>query len=321
MPPCPRAAAPAIVALVALLLAVIPARAGDPPQPGGEQRPVSIRIRWGGGAARAWSGRIAVLDAGGATGAAPEDGGAPPPIAHPPVSWKTLCTEPDAAATAHDAAGGIAVHQPRPMAADGVELTVADWRRARLSVALGPGATGETTATLDLPLVDILTAPVQRPLDADGNRLTVEIAPGDALRVTLAAGAGAAGRPADTAVRRPGEVLRFRVDPLLAIKPGEGQFELRLRLASPQDEKPIDSQTAVLTPRPAPQGAALASGRVPTGFAGVDFELSLPEDEGVYEITLEAVERGGLRWTRPLATRTLQVVALADAASPLPAPG
>jgi hypothetical protein len=41
----------------------------------------------------------------------------------------------------------------------------------------------------------------------------------------------------------------------------------------------------------------------------------------VYEITLEAVERGGLRWTRPLATRTLQVVALADAAESRPPAG
>jgi hypothetical protein len=95
---------------------------------------------------------------------------------------------------------------------------------------------------------------------------------------------------------------------------------MHLRLASPQDEKPIDSQTAALTPR-APAAPRTASGRVPTEFAGVDFELSLPEAEGVYEITLEAVERGGLRWTRPLATRTLQVVALADAADARPPAG
>lgn len=306
MPSCPRAAA---LAIAALLLAVpLPARAGD--MPASEQRPVSIRVRWGGGTPRAWSGRIGLVDAGSAANPAPP--GNPAPL---PLTWKTLCTESDAAATTHDDHGGIAVHQPRPMISDGIELSVADWRRARLSIALGPAATGETAVTLDLPLADILAAPVQRPLDSDGNRLTVEIAPGESLRVTLSAGVDAAGRPADTAVRRPGDVLRFRVDPLLAIKPGEGQFELRLRLADPGHEKPIDTQTAPLTPREPPaSGDVVASGRFPTEFDGVIFELSLPEAEGVYEIALEAVERGGLRWTRPLATRTLQVVALADQA-------
>jgi hypothetical protein len=314
MPSCPRFAASVAVVAALLLPAAVP-RADDPARPGDEQRPVSIRIRWGGGTPRAWSGRIALFDKTPAAGPGPTADAAPVPF-----SWKTLGTEPDAAATAHDDAGGIAVHQPRPLAGDGIELTVADWQRARLSVGLGPGPTGETAAALDLPLSEILAAPVQRQLDADGNRLTVETAPGDALRVTLTPGPNATGRPADTAVRRPGDVLRFRVDPLLAIKPGEGQFELRLRLTGPQDEKPIDGQTAPLTPRTAaPAGGPFASGRVPVEFNGVDFELSLPEAEGVYEITLEAVERGGLRWTRPLATRTLQVVALADAAAERPA--
>ena len=91
-------------------------------------------------------------------------------------------------------------------------------------------------------------------------------------------------------------------------------------MAGPRDDKPIDSQTVALTPRAAaPAGGPFASGRVSTGFDGVNFELSLPQAEGVYEITLEAVERGGLRWTRPLATRTLQVVALADTAAIRPA--
>jgi len=309
MPRRPRSAA---LALVAILLAAAPgARAGEEPAGGGEQRPVSIRVRWGGGTPRAWSGRIALLDAEPATGARP-----------PRYPWRTLCTEPDAAATTHDDDGGIAVHQPRPMATDGIELSVPAWRGSRLSIGLGPAATGETAVTLDLPLTEILAGPVQRPLDAEGNRLTVEVAPGDALRVTLAAGTDAAGRPAETAVRRPGDVLRFRVDPLLAIKPGESQFELRLRLVDPRDERPIDSQTAPLKPRAPPSaGAAAASGRCPTEFDGVMFELSLPEAEGVYEIALEAVERGGLRWTRPLAARTLQVVALAEKAAERPATG
>jgi len=151
---------------------------------------------------------------------------------------------------------------------------------------------------------------------------------GDDLRVTVSevAAPGGVPRPLASAVRRPGDVLRFHVDPLLAVKPGEGRFELRLRLTRARDQKVIDSQTAQLVPSPEPAMASAAvgepatapdvttgfrAGRVPTTFAGVDFELSLPDQAGVYEVTLGAIEQGSLRWTRPLATRTLQVVAIA----------
>jgi len=298
MPARPRLIATA-AAWTALALAAWPGWAADQARPGGEPRPISIRLRWGGGAPRAWSGRISLAD--------PAAG----PVA---FSWKTLGTEPDAAATAHEERGVILLHQPRPFAADGIELTVADWRQARLAVQIEPSATGETAVTLDVPLATVLAGPVQRPLDADGNRLTVETAPGDALRATLLpATTGDRSRRGDTALRRPGDVVRFQVDPLLSIKPGEGEFELRIRLGSRGDEKPILTQTAGLAPLATPPtGGDVASGRVPTSFERVEFQVPLPPTEGVYEIALEAVERGGLRWTRPLASRTLQVVALAD---------
>jgi hypothetical protein len=283
-------------------------------------RPVSIRISYGGGTPQAWAGRIAVLPTADAAGqASPRHDGTPVATPAVPFSWRTLCPEPDAAALACDAGGGIAIAQPRPVGNDGVEITVRDWRRSRLVVRLGPAATGGTAVELDLPVAEILAGPVQRPLDDDGNRLSLAAAPDDALRVTLAAAAG--GPAAATAVRRPGEIVRFHVDPLLPIKAGEGSFELRLRLSRAREERVIDSQTATLVPLDPPVAAAdqrgFTAGRVVTCFAGVDFELSLPAEEGVYEVALEAVERGGLRWTRPLASRTLQVVAIdPDAAEP-----
>jgi hypothetical protein len=313
MPFSARSAASLVALVAALLLSAVPAagQQSDPPQPDAE-RPVGIRIRWGGGTPRAWSGQIAVVTA--AAGDAS-------PL---PCSWRPLCTEPDAATLAHDEGGRIAVHQPRPLGTDGVELTVPDWQQARLVLRLGPAPAGEPAVAIDVPLTDILAAPMQQPLDGDGNRLSIETAPGDALRVTLvpaAPQAGAPPLPADSAVRRPGDVLRFRVAPLLAIKPGQGQFELRLRLSRTGDEKPIDSQTAKLVPRAAAAAVstAFSSGRIPTAFDDVSFELSLPAAEGVYDVTLEAVERGGLRWTRPLAGRTLQVVAVADTPAERPA--
>jgi hypothetical protein len=306
--------APLAAGLVAVLIATTVAHATPAAGPG--PRPVSIRLRWGGGTPQAWQGRIEVV---------PTDVAAAPAL---PLVWKTLCTERDAAALAHEADGGIQIHQPRPIGSDGVEITVADWRRARLIVNLATASSDQEAARLDVPLTEILGSPAQRQLDNDGNRLTVEPAPGDALRVTLTE----PNSPADplsapgSAVRRPGDILRFHVDPLLLVKPDEGRFELRLRLTRARGDEVIDSQVAPLEPLPEPPappasqaGSAAGrestpgfqAGRVPTGFVGVDFELSLPEQAGVYEVTLEAIEQGALRWTRPLATRTLQVAAIA----------
>lgn len=302
---------PVLVA-AALLVAMIasPAVADDATA---AARPIGIRVRWGGGTARAWSGRLSVAPAGRPVDAVPAL----------PITWRTLCTEPDAAALTHDAGGGIRVAQTRPIGNDGVEITVADWPRARLLVELASAGNAGDTIRLDVPLAEILVAPVQRPLDDDGNRLVVEHAPGDQLRVAFV------DRPSDppgaaatqTAVRRPGDVFRLRVDPLLATKAGEGDFELRLRLTEARRAEVIDVQTTALTPVALPtstDAASFAAARLPTSFAAALFEVSLPARAGVYEVTLEAVARGGLRWTRSLASRTLQLVADDETAAAVP---
>jgi len=94
-------------------------------------RPVRIRVQWGGGTPRGWTGQITIVH--------PE--GAPGPVQPWPVDWQTLCLEPDAAALAHGTPDGIAIHEPRPVASDGIEITIHDWPRARLRVQLGPTAT------------------------------------------------------------------------------------------------------------------------------------------------------------------------------------
>ena len=53
-----------------------------------------------------------------------------------------------------------------------------------------------------------------------------------------------------------------------------------------------------------------------TAFEPVVFDLELPLDEDVYDIEFEAVERSALGWSRTLATRTVQVVAVSDAPAP-----
>ncbi|MFM1903617.1 MAG: hypothetical protein RLZZ440_1517 [Planctomycetota bacterium] len=262
-------------------------------------RPVRVRVQWGGGTPRSWTGCITVSD---------ERADADPPAAAA-IAWQTLCREADAAALAHATPTGIEIHQPRPIASDGVELTIHDWPRARLRVELGPTGLAGAGVVMDVAVSDVLDAPQQQPLGADGNRLTIAAAPSEPLQVTLADADPATG--AATTVRRPGDILRFRVDPLIPLKPGVGDVELRLRLSPARQEAPLDTQATKLVPLAPPAGPTPVGGRQPTPFAGVDFELSLPAEEGVYEVALEAVELRGLRWTKPLASRVIQVVAIA----------
>jgi hypothetical protein len=264
-----------------------------------DARPVSIRVQWGGGKPQAWTGSIAVIESGSAT----------------PPRWRTLCTEPDAAALVHEAAAAIVVHEPRAVTANGVELSINDWRTARLRVRLAAGGQPETA--LDVAVADVLAAAVQQPLDGEGNRLTVRQSAGDPLRVTIIEAAGA---PAGQgAVRRPGDRVRLRVEPLLPVRTEQaGRYELRVRLVGGPKGEAHDAQAVAITPR-ASRGEPVADRRL-TRFEPVEFEVTLPAREGTCDVELQAVEVSSLRWARPLATRSVQLVAVAERlAAPAPA--
>ena len=261
-----------------------------------DSRPVAIRVQWGGGKPRAWTGAIAVTTAGAA--AVPE--------------WRTLCTEPDAAALLHDSGTEITVHQPRPIAADGVELSIAEWRTARLRVRLAAASGGQPETVVEVAVADVLAAAVQQQLDGDGNRLTIRQATGDPLRVVIADPEAAAGR---AAVRRPGERVRLRVDPLLPVRADQSsRFELRVRLLAGPKGEPHDAQAVPIVPRDV--AADAAGDRRLTRFEPVEFEIALPDREGGCDVDLQVVEVGSLRWSRTLAGRTVQLVAVRDTPPP-----
>jgi len=291
---------PLAAVLLAGLVAAGAAQASDLPVGGAvaamarkDARPVSIRVQWGGGKPQAWNGSITVVAA--TPGALPE--------------WRTICAEPDAAAMVHEADGAILVHQPRPVAADGVELSIADWRTARLRVRLAAAAGGQPETTVDVAVADALAGPVQQPLDGDGNRLVIRQASGDALRVTIADAAGAP--PGQAALRRPGDRVRLRVDPLLPVRTDHaGRYELRVRLLAGMKGETHDAQMVPIVPRE-PRTAADGDRRL-TRCEPVEFEVTLPAREGTCDVELQAVEVGSLRWARPLASRTVQLVAVAD---------
>ncbi len=269
-----------------------------------EARTMSVRLTWGGGQPRGWTGRIALVT--------DRDGVAEAAVA--PV-WRTLCLEPDAAAFVHEQGAELRIHQPRPIGLDGVEIDVADPRGVRLRVEIGPLRGGQPPVTIDTLLSDILVGPVVRPLDDEGNRLTVKMAPGEPLRVALAPVAGdVSGQPpGGRSVPRPGEQVRCTVDPFLPVtRDSTAVVELRMRLLGGGGTDELAAQTTTLVPRVSSPVDGVAADRW-VWFEPVVFDVALPNEEGVYEVVLDAVERGGLRWARAVSQRTIQLPAVGTA--------
>jgi len=278
-----------------LLLAVIALtacwglRSADALEGPGPDRPVSIRVNWGGGKAHAWSGSIRLVPAEGEANKA-ED-----------LQWQTLCGDADAAATAHAAGDTIFVHEPSRRSGNGVELVIPRWRGARIAVRLFADGDERSVSAFEATVADLVLEAKQQALDRDGNRLTLKAAPGDGLRVEFVAA---------SAVFRPGEIVRMAVDPLLPKRsPGAGAVELRMRLKAAGESEPLVAQSLLLA-----EAAGTAAEPRLQAYERVHFDVPLPAREGAYDIELEAVERGGMRWSRPLASRTAQVVAVADVA-------
>ena len=279
--------------VAALCVAALPAVAWA-------QRPLAVRVQWGGGQPQAWTGRIALIDDA-------------DPLTPQAFSWKTLCMEPDAAACVHEEAAALRIHQPRPIQQDGVEVLVNDVGRRRLVVEVAPAHSGQPVVTADVPLADLLTQPLQLPLDSDGNRLTVRPAPGEMLRVAITA--TETGEP--LGICRPGDRIRCTVDPWLPVRgDGAATIELRMRLKVARESREIATETTTLVPRPAEQAAGGAQPRA-APFESVAFDVMLPTTEAAYDLELEAIERAGLRWSRAVASRTVQVVAIAEAPTPV----
>ena len=251
--------------------------------------PVGIRVTWGGGKAHAWSGSIRLVPAVGEENRA-ED-----------LQWQTLCSDADAAATVHAVGSTIFVHEPSRRSGNGVELVIPRWRGARLAVRLFADGDERSATTFEAAVPDLVLEAKQQALDRDGNRLTLKAAPGDGLRVEFVAA---------SAVYRPGEIVRMAVDPLLPKRsPGAGAVELRMRLKAAGESEPLVVQSLLL----AEAGGATAEQRL-QAYERVHFDVPLPPREGACDIELEAVERGGMRWSRPLASRVVQVVAVAEVA-------
>ncbi|MFM7520799.1 MAG: hypothetical protein ACKO9B_10065 [Planctomycetota bacterium] len=283
-------ALPAVATLIAALTALAPASADEP---GAVAPPVTVRITWGGGRPRGWSGTVRVL--------------APTGQVLPLPAWRPLAADPEAVARIHPRDGHLqVVAGGERVVLDGVEIAIPDWATARIEVALAADGAA-TPVTTTVAVSDLLGSPALEPLDAEANRLSLDRAGGDELRVVFPApGPGTVPDAPLPTLRRPGDTVRFEVHPLLAGRPaGSTSVELRARVVASDDGESHATQ-AVLLREIAADGAR--------AFEPVPVELALPVREGAYDIVLEVVERSGLRWSRPIATRTVQCVAVSTAA-------
>jgi len=263
--------------------------------------PVAIRVTWGGGKQRRWAGRITL--------------GGPATI----VRCRSLSPDPDANAGFHLADGGVVIHQPSARSFDGVDLMLDRGDGGRIVVELEADGRSKERTTLDLAIDDVLASSRQQPLDQDGNRLVVRRVPGDAIQVAFrpfreaAVGdkalAGPLSGAAVACLRRPGEIVRLWVRPLIDGKSAKaGDYELRLRLLG--GGKQLFTAAIPLAPTD-----SVGSKPAIRGFAEVPVEVPLPTREGAYDLELDVLERGSLRWSRAVASRTVQFAAVASSST------
>lgn len=289
----------AVVAAACLAVAAVPVHAqpavgaaapvGDPP--------LAVRIEWGGGKPRAWAGEITIVSP-----RSPSSVG---------TGWRLLSRDADAAATVHAEAATLHVHDPRPRGSNGVEVDVDAWADARIVVRLRDA--GEQRGEMEVAVKELFAGPVARALDADGNRLAVAIAEGGGLRVDF----GAAARSAATPLFRPGDTVRLSVHPLLVGRAGAtAARELVMRVRDAVTGAELPPQTRQLRPA---AGVPLADGSEVQACDPVAFELVLPDRETAWSISLGAIERGSLRWSRSVVSRTLGIAAVAEKVPDVPA--
>jgi len=281
-------------------------------QPASEPPPVRLRVEWGGGDQRAWQGRIELVHSAGS----PWKGRAGATAAAG-LDWRLLGTGPAAVRGLHQDGAALIVNDDQPQPGGAVELRISDWQSARLRLHLRPAAAAsdEPGVTIDQPVAVLLTDEPLHQLDARGNRLTIGPAAGDLLRLRLEPRT-AAQRPKPAAIWTPGQPVRLTVHPLLPARAsGFGSVDLRLVLANQRTGEELLAHTLPLVP-PAEPAAGSNGSSVLQAWRAAFFDFNIPDTAGIYQISLAAIERGRLRWSRTLVSRTVEFPVVEAAATP-----
>lgn len=233
-----------------------------------------LRIEWGGDAIRAWQGSISVSEG---------DVSAPQPLG----------IEADEAGSMWIDEGRLNVLERGRRLYDGLDLDVNAPLSASLIVQLGPQdeAAGEP---IEIPLASLVNEPYNGELDNQRNRLLVRRAPGDRLRVSLP--------NSDRLVLACGEPFELEVRPWRVDAPRDTKLRLATRLLDPKDGRTVWSQE---------------DERVVDELGVTDpiaLTVPLPDEEGVYELAIEASRRGLPNrlggWKHVVDERKVQLLAL-----------
>jgi len=242
---------------------------------------VRIRLAWGGGQARSWQGTIQLSE-----GTLSE------------VTPLGLEADEPGSMLPLDAAL-VRVFPRTERSYDGCDLRIQAPSQARLIVNLWEGD-GPSAAPLELPLARIVQSFVQFDLDDRGNRVFAQRAPGDALRVSI---------DRESLVFTTGETFELRVEPAAGdLAPGS-TYLLAAALLPARSDQQLWNEDHDL--------AVDASGAA----AAVPLRVPLPLTEGVYDLRLALYPKRlttSLVRGKPLASRRVQVVALAPVRSVQP---
>lgn len=245
-----------------------------------ETTSLRLRLAWGGGAARAWTGSLVVR------------GGTLSDLA-------PLGIQPDALRGLYVDGDRLTIRPESPRNYDGCDVTVSAPLDARLEMELTDPAQPDRVRRFAVSVLQVVSEPYRQPLDEVENRLLIRRAPGDLLRVEI---------EREHLVFDPGETFRFRVGPaVLPIQAGSS-IELHLRMSDAAEGRVWWSDAREATLRPDEASAD------PLGF-----QLAVPAVEGVYQIEVEASTRRlptrlGLK--QVLARRRIDLVVVAPTEPP-----
>lgn len=243
---------------------------------------LNLRIVWGGGTARQWTGTVQVR----------------------PGSFSNLRhlgLEADQAATLYVAGDAVQIRQRTPRDYDGLDIQVTATRAGTLTLELAPHGHPEETVRVDVPLVDVITGYYHTALDSQNNQLLVQRVPGDSLRVLT---------ERESLVMVPGERWDFRIAPHLMGMEAGTALRCHVQLVSARTDRQWWETSVEFT---APSEANWSD---PSTNALAPISLTIPDGEGVYELVASVYPRKMLRHTfvraKPLLQRRVQLVVIAS---------
>lgn len=263
---------------------------------------LSVRISWGGGRPRQWKGVVGVE-----VREERSRDEAPLPPGGRFDGLRALAADSAANGSFHVDRGRILLHAPRPRAFDGIDVTLHEWTGAFLTIELRPDdGAADSVKRFSVPLEDLLAARRTEPLDDEGNRLVVDRTPGDDIRIRFPAHAA----ERCPTLRAPGDALEIHVQPVLKATGARGEHSLRARLVDRAGTRSL-FEAEIPIGRPGDSAGGL------TVFREVPLVVPMPGLAGGYEVQFSVAETGTLRWSRPVAARSV-AVAVMDRASQQP---